>query len=173
MEKTPMPTPPEGERWWKIKELYHAALALDPAAREAFLNNACADELMRREVEALLHAHEDAKPLPPIEEFLIGMYEDDVPLLKTGTLLGDYRIVELLGKGGAGAVYSAMDTQLEGSVPSPWDRKVALKVFHRHYAAFFQREARATGALKHPHIVSLHHVQWQDDICYVVMELVE
>ncbi len=69
------------------------------------------------------------------------------------TFQGRYRIEEMLGSGGMGAVYRA--TQL--SV----DRPVALKVIHSKLAdnmsdvARFQQEARAIAALHHPNIVSL------------------
>src|SRR5262245_32356218 len=57
--------------------------------------------------------------------------------------LGPYRIVKLLGQGGMGAVYAAVDTRL--------NRRLALKVMHPRFAADpearerFLREARATA----------------------------
>jgi eukaryotic-like serine/threonine-protein kinase len=45
----------EPDRWKQIERLYHAALACEPDAREAFLDEACAgDEQLRREVSNLL-----------------------------------------------------------------------------------------------------------------------
>ena len=49
------------ERWRQITDVFHAALARDTAAREAFLEQACgADRDLRGEVDALLAAHRDA-----------------------------------------------------------------------------------------------------------------
>jgi serine/threonine protein kinase len=72
----------------------------------------------------------------------------------TGTTFqGRYRIEEMLGSGGMGAVYRAVQLSV--------DRPVALKVIHARLAdnlsdvARFQQEARAIAALHHPNIVSL------------------
>ncbi len=52
------------ERWEKLDDLFHAALALEPAERAVFLDEVCAgDDVLRKEVEALLAAHEEAGEL--------------------------------------------------------------------------------------------------------------
>jgi serine/threonine protein kinase len=67
-----------------------------------------------------------------------------------GTRLGPYRIVDLLGAGGMGEVYRAIDTRL--------DRKVAIKVLPEALARDerlrrrLEREARTLSQLQHPHI---------------------
>ena len=49
------------ERWQQLDELFHAALQHEPEERAAFLDEGCAgDEALRRQVEALLAAHEEA-----------------------------------------------------------------------------------------------------------------
>ncbi len=69
------------------------------------------------------------------------------------TLRGRYRLDALLGEGGMGAVYTAIDLQL--------DRKVAVKMLHSHLAthgelvARFLREARAVGRIGHSNIVQI------------------
>ena len=51
----------EAERWQRINDLFLSALEREPAGRVAFINEACAgDDKLRREVESLLAAHEDA-----------------------------------------------------------------------------------------------------------------
>ena len=70
-----------------------------------------------------------------------------------GRVLGPYQILALIGAGGMGQVYRARDTRLE--------RQVAIKVISApakgNHGALerFQREARAIGALTHPHICTL------------------
>lgn len=91
--------------------------------------------------------------------------------LDSGTRLGPYELVSLLGTGGMGEVYEATDTRLS--------RTVAIKVLPEHLASDpsrrerFEREARAISALNHPHICTVHDVGKQDGIHYLVMELVE
>jgi len=85
--------------------------------------------------------------------------------------LGKYRILESVGRGGMARVYRAYHPQL--------DRYVAIKVLRSDLAedaefrARFQREARAVAALRHPNIVRVHDFDAQDDVCYMVMELLE
>ena len=51
------------ERWPQVTEIFHVALASDPALREAFLADACGgDAVLRAEVEALVAAHDQAGP---------------------------------------------------------------------------------------------------------------
>ena len=89
----------------------------------------------------------------------------------TGTRLGPYELLSLLGKGGMGEVYRARDTRL--------DRTVAIKVLPQHLSSNpqrrqrFEREARAVSALSHPHICVLYDVGQQDGIDYLVMEYIE
>ena len=89
----------------------------------------------------------------------------------TGTELGGYQIISLLGVGGMGAVYRAYDPSL--------DRFVALKVLHEgdadHAARrrILRREARSASALNHPHICTIHEVGEADGEVFMIMEFVE
>ena len=52
------------ERWQQIKRLYNSALELEPARREAFLQEACAgDDSLRKEIERLLAQKTEAEDL--------------------------------------------------------------------------------------------------------------
>src|SRR5713101_125369 len=81
--------------------------------------------------------------------------------LASGTQLGPYEIVALIGAGGMGEVYSARDPRL--------GRDVAIKVSAAQFTERFEREARAVAALNHPNICTLYDVGPN----YLVMELVE
>ncbi len=71
-----------------------------------------------------------------------------------GKSLNRYQILELLGEGGVGAVYRALDTVLQ--------RDVAIKVMHVQFAdrpdfrERFLQEARTAARLDHPSIVQVH-----------------
>src|SRR6202049_3604399 len=146
------------DRWRQIEELYHSAQERAPADRAALL--AQADAELRREVEAMLAQDaSDGKILDrPAEDLLINSRST---MVAAGSQLGPYQIEALLGAGGMGEVYRAVDTRL--------DRKVAVKISTEQFSARFEREARAISALNHPNICTLHDVGPN----YLVMELVE
>ncbi len=88
-----------------------------------------------------------------------------------GRTLSHYRLLDLLGEGGMGAVYLAEDTRLK--------RKVALKVLPEEVTGSvsrlerFQREAETLAALNHPNIVVIHSVEEAEGVHFLTMELVE
>jgi len=85
--------------------------------------------------------------------------------------LGKYKLVARLGQGGMGAVYKAIDTQLE--------REVALKILspsrvsNEKYVHRFLREARSAAALSHPNIVGALDVGQEANYYYFTMEFVD
>ncbi len=91
--------------------------------------------------------------------------------LSAGLKLGPYQILAPLGAGGMGEVYRALDPRL--------DREVAIKVVRAERLADpdrrarFVREARAASTLNHPNIVTIHEIESDGDIDFIVMELVQ
>jgi serine/threonine protein kinase len=91
--------------------------------------------------------------------------------LDSGSTLGPYRILSVLGAGGMGEVYRARDTKL--------NRDVALKVLPEVLArdpermARFQREAQVLAAMNHPNIAAIYGLEESDGLRALVMELVE
>ncbi|MGQ9625834.1 MAG: protein kinase domain-containing protein [Anaerolineae bacterium] len=81
-----------------------------------------------------------------------------------GRTLGQYRLVEQLGKGGMATVYKAYQAAL--------DRYVAVKVLHPFVAAEeefirrFHQEARAVAALRHSNIVQVYDFGEENSIYY-------
>lgn len=89
----------------------------------------------------------------------------------SGSKLGPYEIVALIGAGGMGEVYKARDARLE--------RIVAIKVLPASFSADhdrmqrFAQEARATAALNHSNIVAIYDIGEEKGAPYVVTELLE
>jgi serine/threonine protein kinase len=87
-----------------------------------------------------------------------------------GRTIAHYQVVEQIGAGGMGIVYKARDTHL--------DRFVAMKVLPPESVSDperkwrFVQEAKAASALNHPNIVTVHDIDHQDDIDFIVMEFV-
>jgi serine/threonine protein kinase/tetratricopeptide (TPR) repeat protein len=155
-------------RWTRVAELFDSAVERGPDERAAFLAAECADDpVLRKEVEALLEAHEKAGTFGDSAAFRFEAPLDDG--LEPGAHLGRYEIVGFLAAGGMGEVYRAHDPQL--------GRDVAIKVLRRRgemstdQLARFEREARAAGALNHPNIVAVYDTGVQDGMPYVVSEL--
>jgi serine/threonine protein kinase/Tol biopolymer transport system component len=88
-----------------------------------------------------------------------------------GRTLGHYRIVDKIGEGGMGEVYRAHDERL--------DRDVAIKVLPEEVAGVqgrlerFGREAKLLASLNHSNIATLHGLEREGNLRFLVMELVE
>jgi len=91
--------------------------------------------------------------------------------LASGTKLGPYELVSLIGAGGMGEVYRARDQRL--------GRDVAVKILPASFAADpdrlrrFEQEARAIAALNHPNILGVHDIGEYDGTRFMVCELLE
>ena len=83
-----------------------------------------------------------------------------------GQIIGKYKVLSTIGSGGFGTVYLAEDTWI--------DKKVALKVPHKQGVDFGEllREPRLLASLNHPNIVTILTAEKQDNVFFIVMELV-
>jgi hypothetical protein len=92
-------------------------------------------------------------------------------LSSSAGLLGDFRILRELGRGGMGVVYEAEQTSLS--------RRVALKVLpfaamlDKQQLARFKNEARAAATLDHPNIVAIYSVGVERGVHYYAMQFIE
>mgnify|MGYP003667018346 CR=1 FL=1 len=170
----------------------------DPNHRADYLNQACGDEpALRRQVDALFAAHErsgEFLKVPALQQMAVcasgngdsagetgaehhpPQGEIDLSFLEPATApdsigrLRHYDIHEIIGRGGCGIVLKAFDEKLH--------RIVAIKVMAPELAATsparkrFVREARATAAIRHENVVSIHAVEEQP-LPFLVMEYID
>ena len=154
------------DRWKRITDIFHAALAHDDASRSTFLDQACDDDpALRDEVDRLLAAHRDAGTFGDRTESAAAAH------LKPGSAFGPYIVGELLGAGGMGEVYRARDPKL--------GRDVAIKVLPAavtsdpNRLSRFTREARLLASLNHPNIGAIYEVEDAGGVQGLVLELID
>ncbi len=154
----------------RIKDIFLRARELaSTREREAYLNEICAgDGELREQVESLLRSEDEAGTfLQLTEREHAGSVLGEGP----GTVVGRYKLLEEIGRGGFGVVYMA--EQLE-----PVRRKVALKVIKagmdtREVIARFEAERQALALMDHPNIARvLDAGATEAGRPYFVMELV-
>src|SRR6185295_10023937 len=158
------------ERWKQIEELYQSAVESGEAERAALFAQA-SPEIRDTVVEMLAHKSAGNLLDRPAWEGEGEVPDSTIAPLVAGTQLGPYRIEGILGEGGMGAVYRALDSRLS--------RKVAIKILPPAVAADperlrrFEQEARAAGTLNHPNILTIYDVGTHDGTSYLVSELLE
>src|SRR5229473_189147 len=87
------------------------------------------------------------------------------------TKIGKYEVLEIVGRGGMGVVYKAVDPAI--------GRLVAIKMVTGGFGddpdllKRFYREAKSTGSLQHPNIVTVYDLGDQESVPYLVMEFLE
>ena len=187
-------------------DIFMQALEIEsPEDREAYLKHACMDDPeIRQRVDKLLHSHEAASSLfehpafepaatklldltdasrnsssgqteSPSEKISLDFLEPSTQINSLGRL-GQYEILETIGRGGMGIVLKAYDTKLR--------RIVAVKVLASELAhnptarKRFSREAQAAAAVSHDHVVTIHAVEDNDEVTpgklpYLVMEFID
>ena len=161
------------EEWKKVSEIYHAASELSPESLAEFLEVACdGDPTLRREVESLLAAGNDAKSFisePAVGNFVASFLNTESPF-KT-EMIAHYKIVSKIGSGGMGEVFHAVDTKL--------GRDVAIKTLSSIYdndpnfLKRFRNEARAAATLNHPNVATVYSVEDHEELSFITMELVD
>lgn len=167
-----------------VEDIFQTICELSPADRAAYLDQACSgDEALRREIEELLdfhQSHETFLEKPALQDAARRMAArlkiseiQDSTLSEGDWMLGPYRILDQLGKGGMGVVYLAEDTR-DG-------KRVAIKVLPKDFVsdedrlARFNREGRMLEelkSLKHPNIAEIYEQAEYDGKPCIVLEYV-
>jgi serine/threonine-protein kinase len=168
------------ERWKRVEALFESALALEPALRAAFLDQACGgDVALKREVESLLAHHQPTgRLITTLVNEVARLLPDDRSLTANaarfipGAVLGRrYRIIGLLGRGGMGEVYRADDLKLS--------QPVALKFLPEKLAGDkamldrFHREVRIARQISHPNVCRVFDIGEVDGQHFLSMEYID
>ncbi|MBS0191678.1 MAG: serine/threonine protein kinase [Planctomycetes bacterium] len=167
----------DASRWARLKEVHSAALDVEVAKRFEYIDAVCGgDTDLRAEVAALLRVESDTALETPAWRVATVPEEGTEPALLTpGSVLGQYEIVRLIGRGGMGEVYEA--TQKSPS------RRVAIKVvgswsYSARAARRLENEAAMLARLDHPNIAGVIELAFAEipgagKRAYVVMEFVD
>jgi hypothetical protein len=165
----------DAERWQRIGVLFDQAMACPDDERGGFLAQACAgDPELHRELAAMLASAPTAgSALRRAVVAEVRLLASDGAATQVGRRVGRFRLLELLGEGGMGAVYLAERDDAQFS------HRVAIKIL-RHAVgspeavARFRDERQILAGLEHPGIVRLlDGGSTEDDLPYLVMEHIE
>ena len=145
-----------GKDWQRVEEVFLASMDLSGRDREGYLAQVCVgDPGLRSRVEALLRADTTA------DHFIAKVVEQEVRSLfasdddaMTGTLLGRYRVLDEVGRGGMGTVYRGERSD------DQFRKEVAIKVVKRGMDSSevlqrFRHERQILAGLEHPYIARL------------------
>ena len=160
----------------RLRDLFQQASALGPEDRDGFTAEACGtNHTLRAELDELLAA--DAAALD--EDFLkhSAIYneamEDAAARFAVGEIVGNYRLVEVIGRGGMGSVYRGERTD------EAFEKCVAVKLIDAGFysadlVAHFRAERQILANLEHPNIARLlDGGACADGSPYLIMEYVE
>src|SRR5438132_5000530 len=164
------------ERWKQIQSVFEQALEVPLDERTAFVQQRCnGDDELRGEVESLLKSHASAGNF--IDERSLFFSGEDLEHVEEailpGQLVGAYRIVREIGRGGMGAVY------LAERADEQYKKQVAIKLIKRgmdtdSVLRHFRNERQILAGFDHPNIARLFDGGTTDDgLPYFVMEYVE
>ena len=165
------------DQYRQVRDLFEAAIDLDPSSVPAWIDGVAADEVVRAELRSLWRHHLDAgaflsRPIAEANPELHAEVDADLdPSLAPGTMVGVYRIIEETGRGGMGRVYRAIDTRLGRDVAVK-SLPPSLTAVARHRDRL-RREARAAASLAHPGICTVYALEERGDEVYIVSEFLD
>jgi serine/threonine protein kinase/TolB-like protein/Tfp pilus assembly protein PilF len=164
------------ERWKQVEAVFEQALELPAGQRTHFVQRTCdGDEEMRREVESLLHSHARAGRFIDQPSLFIAKDESEGNgvAIANGQLIGSYRVVREIGRGGMGAVY------LAERADEQYHKRVAIKLIKRGMDTDavlrrFRNERQILARFDHANIARLFDAGTvAAGLPYFVMEYVE
>lgn len=164
------------ERWRQIDQIFQAALDRDARERPAFLEQACAEDAsLLAEVQSLIKADDEARSFieaPLLEDATTILAQQNDGSL-TSRLIGPYKIIREIGRGGMGTVF------LASRADDQYRKAVAIKLISRgmdtdSILSRFRHERQILASLDHPNIARLlEGGTTEDGLPYFVMEYIE
>jgi tetratricopeptide (TPR) repeat protein len=160
----------------RLRELFEQAAELAPQERERFVQQSCGhDTTMSRELRELLAADSAAidDGFWNYSAFHHEVVEESAANSAIGEIIGHYRLVEVIGKGGMGSVYRGERTD------DAFEKSVAVKLIDSGFyspdlIAHFRSERQILANLEHPNIARLLDGGARPDGApYLIMEFVE
>ena len=145
------------ERWQRVKEVFTHASTLEPAAREHYLAESCAQDIeLRSHVDALIAAaaSPDAVLDHAADHYLPAGETEEPEDPWLGRMIGAYQLLACIGRGGMGAVYRARRADAH------YDKEVAIKLVRTGFGSDlvlqrFRVERQILANLGHPNIARL------------------
>ena len=164
----------QADRWERLNDVFHGALAVEPSRRATYLADACgADSDLRHEAEALIAAHEHSSGFIETPVIAVNSIWPELgDAISPGRLIGPYRVLSEIARGGMGAVYLA--ERADGQ----YQQRVALKLIKRGLdidplLRRFRAERQILASLEHPNIARLLDGGTSDDgLPFFVMEYI-
>jgi len=168
----------DAEHWRRISAVFDQVVDAPPAERSALLRFTCdGDDILRLEVQSLLDADAAGDVLerhaPKLRNAVAVEWARDVDAAPVGSIIGSWRMLRELGRGGMGVV------MLAERVDGQFEQRVALKLIKRGMDSEavltrFLRERQILARLSHPNIARLLDGGLSaDGRPYFVMEYVE
>ena len=153
------------ERWVRILELFELCRSQPSECRAVLLVGVEAD--LVAEVEQLLRQDQDAGEF--LEDAPDAVKKLHLPpearFAPRDCLAGRYHILQIIGVGGMGEVYAALDQEAESTI--------ALKVMHTDMLGNFRRELQIGRQVTHPNVCRLFDIGRHAGVAFLTMELVE
>jgi serine/threonine protein kinase len=162
------------DKWERINDLFQAALKVEPSDRSLFVQTQCDDPIVLEEVNSLLAAHQEAGTFieTPVCVSLDEIEEMD-QAIEPGEMIGVYKILKEIGRGGMGAVYLAVRAD------HAFEKNVAIKLLKpgmdtAEVLRHFHTERQILADFDHPNIARLlDGGTTKSGAPYFVMEFVE
>jgi serine/threonine protein kinase len=167
--------PEQAERWQLLQRIFTEAADLPEDRQAQFVKDSCGgDEGLADEVRAMLQCDAEPTngPLTNALDAAIDATTTDRRQALIGTVVGSYRLVSVLGHGGAGSVYLAerSDRQYSAQVAVKIVESAAL---HPDMSMRFRAERQILASLNHPNIARLVDAgETEKGLPYLVMEYV-
>jgi serine/threonine protein kinase/tetratricopeptide (TPR) repeat protein len=141
-------------QWDKAKELFEAALELEPSQRTSFLAASCPEVSLQREVEKWLVDYQAAGNFLDSPALYSTIKSEETVVPTVNRRLGAYKLVRPLGQGGMAAVF------LAARADDAYQKEVAVKLVRpgldsQDVLSRFRHERQTLACLDHPNIVRL------------------